>query len=224
MKSLADENLRRQEAVKKGQIVYGPTQFGENEFFDYQFSNNVFKLKEVLYSKDISEDDLRKLYERDRAEKYKLPDYIKVQKITIPFGSTEIEKEKAEQLIRQAKAKLDSGSDFESVAKLYNENGQVNDQIFDETTARRDVIQYSEVKAIAQKLEITQVSDVIEARSEFELIKCIDKKQDRYQSFDNARSKVQTDYIDKKYNALIDKLVEEANIQLNANVYNRLFP
>lgn len=87
LKSLADENHRRQEAVKKGQIVYGPTQFGENEFFDYQFSNNVFKLKEVLYSKDISEDDLRKLYERDRAEKYKLPDYIKVQKITIPLAA-----------------------------------------------------------------------------------------------------------------------------------------
>jgi hypothetical protein len=224
LKSLEDENWRRQEAVKKGQIVYGPTKFGENEFFDYQFSNSVFKLKEKLYAGSISEDDLRKLYDRDREEKYKLADHIKVQKITIPFGSTKNEKEKAEQLIRQAKTMLNSGSDFESVAKLYNVNGQVNDQIFDETTAKRDVILSSELKASASKLQVTEVSEVIEARNEFNLIKCIDKRQARYQSFDTVRTKVQSDYIDKKYNALIDKLVGEAKIQLNASVYNRLFP
>lgn len=224
LKSLADENQRRQEAVKKGQIVYGPTQFGENEYFDYQFSNSVFKLKEKLYAGSISEDDLRKLYERDREEKYRLPDYIKIQKIVIPFGSTESEKQKAEQSITLAKTRLNSGSDFESAAKLYSENGQVSDQIFDETTAKRDVILSAELKTIAAKLEIAQVSDVIETRSEFVLIKCIDKKQARYQNFDAVRTKVQSGDMDKKYNVLIDKLVEEAHIQMNASVYNRLFP
>ncbi|MZQ86377.1 hypothetical protein GQF01_30180 [Paenibacillus sp. 5J-6] len=224
LKSLADENHRRQEAVKKGQIVYGPTQYGENEFFDYQFSNSVFKLKEKLYAGSISEDDLKRLYEKDREEKYQLPDYIKIQKIVIPFGSTEREKQKAEQSITLAKTSLNSGSDFESVAKLYSDNGKVYDQIFDETTAKRDGILSSELITIAATLEIAQVSKVIETRSEFILMKCLDKKQARYQSFEAVRTKVQSDYMDKKYNALIDKLVGEANIQKNASVYNRLFP
>ena len=35
---------------EKGQAIYGPEQYGANEYFDYQLANYVYKLKQKLFS------------------------------------------------------------------------------------------------------------------------------------------------------------------------------
>jgi len=46
-------NERRKMAVQKSEIIYGPVEFTEQSFFDYQFSNAVIKLKQLMEGKEI---------------------------------------------------------------------------------------------------------------------------------------------------------------------------
>lgn len=224
LKSLEEENLKRQEAVKKNQVIYGPEQYGPNEYFDYQLSNNVYKLKEKLFSGSVTEEELRKQYDADKDKQYSMPDFIKFEKITIPFGSGAVEKEKAEQLIIKAKEMLDSGTAFENVAALFNQDGKVEEHILDETTARNDKYLHPELKAVAGSMEAGQISGPIETKDEFIIVKCTDKVSNRYQSYVDVKDKVRISYMDEKYEEIINKLVGEAHVQINQEVYNSIYP
>lgn len=224
LKSLEEENQKRQEAAKKNQVIYGPEQYGPNEYFDYQLSNNVYKLKEKLFSGAVTDKELRKKYEADKDKQYSMPDFMKLEKITIPFGSDAVEKEKAEQLIIEAKRMLDSGTAFENVAGQFNRDGKVEEQILDETTARHDNYLYPELKAVASILESGQISGPIETKGGFVIVKCMDKKSNRYQSYVDVKDKVRISYMDDKYEEIIDKQVGEAHVRINQEVYDSIYP
>lgn len=226
LKSLKEENEKRQEAVKKGLVIYGPEQYGANEYFDYQLSNNVFKLKEKLFTVElaVSEEDMRNKYESDKDKQYRLPDFVKLEKITIPFGSGANERESAKQLITKAKRMIDSGAAFGKVASQFNRDGKAEEQIFDETTGRNDGYLYPELKAVAGSIEPGQISGPIEVKGEFVIVKCTDKKTNRYQSYADVKDKVRTAFMDEQYELIIDKLVGEAQVQINQEVYEKIYP
>lgn len=226
LKSLKEENEKRQDAVKKGQAIYGPEQYGANEYFDYQLANYVYKLKQKLFSgkSAASEEELRKKYESDKETYYRLPDYVKLEKITIPFGSGTADRESAEQLITKAKRMIDSGRAFGEVAKQFNRDGKAEEQIFDETTAKNDDYLVPELKAVAGSMEPGQISGLIETKDEFVIVKCTDKKTNRYQSYTDVLDKVKTAYMDEQYEQLINKLVGEAHVQINQPVYEKIYP
>lgn len=224
LKSLKEENQKRQEAVKKDQVIYGPEQYGPNEYFDYQLSNNVYKLKEKLFSDAVNEEELRKQYEADKDKQYSMPDFMKFEKITIPFGSDAVEKEKAEQMIMKAKRMLDSGTAFENVAEQFNRDGKVEEHILDETTARNDHYLHPELKAVAGSMEAGQISGLIETKDEFIIVKCTDKVSNRYQSYVDVKDKVRISYMDEKYEEVIDKQVGEAHVRINQEVYDSIYP
>lgn len=226
LKSLKEENEKRKEAVKKGQVIYGPEQYGVNEYFDYQLANHVFKLKEKLFTGEfaVSEEDMRNKYESDKDKHYRLPDFVKLEKITIPFGSGANERESPKQLITKAKRMLESGKAFGEVASQFNRDGKAEEQILDETTAKNDGYLYPELKAVAGSMEPGQISGPIEAEGEFVIVKCTDKQTNRYQSYADVKDKVRTAYMDEQYEQIIDKLVGEARVQINQEVYDSIFP
>ena len=78
---------------------------------------------------------------------------MKLEKITIPFGSGTADRESAEQLITKAKRMIDSGRAFGEVAKQFNRDGKAEEQIFDETTAKNDDYLVPELKAVAGSME-----------------------------------------------------------------------
>lgn len=53
LKDLKTENRRRTKALKNNEIIYGPEQYGEVEYFSYRFINLVIKLKEKLSEKEL---------------------------------------------------------------------------------------------------------------------------------------------------------------------------
>lgn len=224
--SLRVENQSRNEAVKKGQVIYGPIEYGEGQYFDYLFSNQAIKLKEKMYyeKNSISEDELRGKYETDKVELYSLPDYIKVEKIVIRFDLNGAGREAALQKITEANMELDSGISFEEVGKQFNDDGKAIEQIFDENSLRHDLRLNPELKTVAEIMELGQVSDIIESDAEFDIIKCVERKNNRFQSYEDAKHSVQKAYIDEKYEELVDKLVKEANVQINKKVFEKIYP
>ena len=56
------------------------------------------------------------------------------------------------------------------------------------------------------------------------IVKCMDKKTNRYQSYADVLDKVKTAYMDEQYEKMVNKLVGEAQVQINQPVYDNIYP
>ncbi|MCX7708971.1 MAG: right-handed parallel beta-helix repeat-containing protein [Clostridia bacterium] len=69
LNELEKENERRKDAIKGKQIIYGPEEYGEAEFFSYAFSNMVIRLKEKLNKNELLvPEETRKILDRDKIQ------------------------------------------------------------------------------------------------------------------------------------------------------------
>jgi parvulin-like peptidyl-prolyl isomerase len=217
------ENIRRENAVKNKQVIYGPVQYEESYYFGYVFNNTVTKLKEKLGEKELcaKDEELKKYYETNRDKLFKKEDYIRVQKLSIPYiGEVEAN---AKEKIEQVKARVDVGERFEDIVKSFNEKNMpkltCEEQVFDEKTSRTDSRLNMELKDTAKKLIVGQVSGVFKSNGKFCIIKCVEKREGGYSTFIECKEVIKLKYIDKKFQELIEKLVKEAKIEINRSVY-----
>ena len=230
LKKLDKENKRREEAVKKREVIFGPVHYNPQDYFDYLFSNMLISLKEKLAGTEIkfTKDGLKNYYESVKENLYKKENTIIIQKIFLSCVDKEgnISKSKREEnsiKIERAKARMDKGEKFETLAMEYNEDEKdkktYGEQTFDRTTMRYDFMNYPKLKEEAQKLAVGQVSEIIEDNNAFYIIKCIEKGNAEYESFDKVKDNVELKYIDMKYEEMVNKLVKEAKVEINKKIY-----
>lgn len=222
LKDLKKENERRKKAVENNQVIYGPITYGENEYFIYTFSNLILKLKEKLYEKELkaTEDELLRVYETKKDELYKKPDIIKTEKISISFSS--LNKEDAKKQIELVKSEISKGKDFYELAKQYSIDGKVIEQTFDESTARTDSRFNEEFKLEILKLNKGNISNVIEEKDVFSIVKCVDKKDTGFYSFEEVKDNVKIKYLDEKYDEFIKSKVSQAKIEINQETLEKI--
>jgi len=229
LKDLEDENRQRKDALKNNKIVYGPDNYGEFEYFKYSFDNMVLKLKEKLKEKELAipEDRLEGMYSLLKETRFRLPDNIKIQTITISFADdkgiiSDGLKNKARIRIEEAKKRIDSGEPFEKVASEYNAKGSVVELTFTKEKQMAKDVAYPELLTEAVELEPGQVSEVIERGTDFALILCKEKKSTGYLSYKDAKKELLDELVEKDYEEYIDRLVEEANVEINEKLYKRM--
>jgi len=74
LKDLETINKARTKAKQEGTVIYGPVNYTEQSFFDYQFSNAVIRLKEELVKEKVlqaDEDKLKMQFEKMQKTVYK---------------------------------------------------------------------------------------------------------------------------------------------------------
>lgn len=74
LRSLDEENNRRKAAIEKKQVIYGPVQYSESNYFAYTLSNLTSKLINKLDEKELKaeESELKLFYEKNK-ERYTQP-------------------------------------------------------------------------------------------------------------------------------------------------------
>jgi parvulin-like peptidyl-prolyl isomerase len=68
-----------------------------------------------------------------------------------------------------------------------------------------------------------QVSDIVTFYNSFYLIKCIEKKDLGYTSFDDAKAGIKSKVISQKYDEMIEKSVKEDKVNVNQSIYGKIF-
>jgi len=235
--SLNKENERRAEIKAKGGILYGPGKFSENAYFAYQLANIEQDSKFKLGNGELkaTEEDLRSYYELKKDELYKRSDYIKVRSFSISFtdgngNRDESAYKKAEDVAKKAKAKTDSGGDFEKIASEYGSDLKlqikIEDMVFDEKTRKVDIkVNRGRLLDQAQKLLPNQVSDVFDDGRDFYVLKFLERRDGGYKSFEEVSADdndLKNRYLDMKYKEYVTRLVNEADIEINNRVYDRV--
>jgi len=167
------------------------------------------------------------MYNLLKDTRFKLPDDIKIQVISIGFTDekgiiNDDLKSKARVKIEEAKKRIDNGEPFEEVALDYNPKSGVLEYVFTKEKQMAKDISHPELLDEALKLKPGQVSEIIERSTDFVLILCKEKKSTGYLPYKDARKQLLDELIEKDYQEYIDKLVEQADVKINEKLYRRI--
>jgi hypothetical protein len=187
----------------------------------------VIKLKEVLARDNFSieEKDLKIFYEKNKNKRYQRQPSVKVNKLSVHHTDNKLNggllsKQEAQKLIRELKLKLAQGINFESFKN--NRNIFYEIQLFNDSTAAVDEKVHFQLRTVAFALLIGETSPIIEDENGFHIIKCLDNKDGSNIPFDEIKSIVRSDYIEKKYQDMLEKLISDAEININHAVYDSI--
>ncbi|MCF8028105.1 MAG: peptidylprolyl isomerase [Desulfobacteraceae bacterium] len=145
--------------------------------------------KKIESGISVSDEQARKYYQENK-EEYKVPEQIRARHILIQTEPDADEKQKAEakDKIQEVEKKLQSGQEFSELAKEYSDC-QSSEKGGDLGYFRRGQMVESFDEA-AFALEPGEVSEIVESRFGYHLIKSEDKKPADTKSFDEVKESV----------------------------------
>jgi hypothetical protein len=229
LKNLDAENERRQAAIKKGEPIYGPTQFDEDTFYRYLFSKMVEQLQQQLSEGDWkpSTTTLEAVYAERKETAYRKEDTVQFESLCWPYAKpsgeiTAESKQEAQLKMEEIRARLPQGFTFKDIAQRYPV--RYSEEALDDSTADSDVKYRPVLTHQVRSLSVGGVSQIFESDEEDAL--CLVKMTRRqivgYQPFDEVREEVQAQYIEEKYAAVIEQLAREAKIEINQKAYTAI--
>lgn len=180
----------------------------EADFQKYLTSNNISEdflrvwLKDqILGSKifesitkgiTVSDEEVQKYYDENKETVFITPEQIEVSHILVKFGendTTQKTKEEALEKIKTAQEKIENGDSFEDIANRYSEDENTNTSggalgYF----SRGELV--AEFEDAAYKLNIGEISDIVETTYGFHIIKVTDKKPESITPFVEVRDQI----------------------------------
>ncbi|MDQ6423639.1 peptidylprolyl isomerase [Paenibacillus sp. LHD-117] len=219
---LEEENSRRKEAVQKGQVIYGPEQYRERDYYRTTFDNLKYELKKkLLEEQPFQETELKQYYTENLESLFKKQDSIQIRKIYIPHSSEgELSESDAQVKMEELKQSIQSAGDFDQVCESLKTDDSEDtnlmfceEQEFTEMTARSDTMRAGLLLGQAQELEVGQVSEVFEENDVLYIIKCLEKEVGRKTGYEEAKGRIQLILMDLKYEEIVNQLVKQASIQ-----------
>lgn len=215
------ENERRQQAVAKGEIIYGPQSFGEEEFYQYTINNMGIRLKEELAKSelDLSSDAIITYYQEHKSSLYKKPPYIRTTKLVIM--DTSKEKGKAKDIAEQAKLKAEHLHSLQLAANQ-REDTELSEQIFDETSERGDNRYAAALLEAAKQLKPGEISPVIQIEGGYALLQGMEYRDDGYYSLAEVEEDIMNRLTDEQYEEWLSSQRETAEVKINNKLYNKV--
>ncbi len=174
-------------------------------------------IDQQITSKVVITDEESKAYYDKNPQMFKQPEQIKASHILIKVDAKADEAKKAEarQKIEEVQQKLKDGGDFAALAKEYSE-GPSSAKGGDLGYFRRgQMVKPFEEAALA--LKPNEVSDVVETRFGYHLIKVYDNKPEQTLAYADVKDKIiqrlKQEEIEKEAVQYVDKLKKDAKIE-----------
>jgi len=174
-------------------------------------------IDQQITSKVVITDEESKAYYDKNPQMFKQPEQIKASHILIKVDAKADEAKKAEarQKIEEVQQKLKDGGDFAALAKEYSE-GPSSAKGGDLGYFRRgQMVKPFEEAALA--LKPNEVSDVVETRFGYHLIKVYDNKPEQTLAYADVKDKIiqrlKQEKIEKEAVQYVDKLKKDANLE-----------
>ncbi len=142
----------------------------------------------------VSEQELRDYHAANRA-KYDIEEQRKISQILIKTGETTGDAAVAEVRARAEEIlqAIRGGGSFEEIAREYAEKLGPEFSLTEYGFLKRGILQ-EEIDAAAFAMQVDEISDVIQSKLGFHIIKLIEIRGGEMNSFENARDEVERDY------------------------------
>lgn len=238
LKALEQENLRRINAKRNGEVIYGPVQYSEAVYYNYLFSNMVIQLKYLLSEQVfmISDDVLQTEYEQVKDTLCMKGYFTEARLFELRYKASSDDaqairiKEKANEMMQiirdmiiQQKGYTDS-SLKDMVGKDPELSIIISDLVYNDSiySPEEENEFQSMVNESVKKLEKGECSPVLQSSGVLCLIYISNKESLGYKSFDRCRNVLRDSLIDRLYNQYIYDLKINAKVELNNDIYRQI--
>lgn len=217
------ENKRRKTAYENNEVIYGPIEYGESEYYGIVNSNIFGKLEETYIENiSFSDEELKNFYNENREELFKSPDELKIMKVSVHYLQADnITKEDAQKLMEEVKMNLEIGMDIK--AATMDERLNVEEQLLDYKGTHSYGLINPILTSEALKLNVDEVTEVIDEGGNFNIVQCVEKTNSGYLEFnEGAKDSINRSLAKKEFKAYIEKRIKEADVTINNKVYDRI--
>ena len=203
------ENERRRLAVAQGQVIYGPVQYSEFEYFQYLHSNLLIRLKDHFAKKvRMSPAQLRATYAAQR-ESFARDPVVTVQVMELAHSQAG---DGTPPAVAEAQRRLAAGEEFERVAS--DVGATLTERTFDESSKRGDLRLQPALRTAALRLRAGEVSAVVEGPGALYLLRCRERTEGGYVPFDVASTAIRRSVADARFAELLRTRVQEAQVEV----------
>jgi hypothetical protein len=212
VKNFRDENIRRKEALSRGEPVYGPEQYTQAIYYDLTLAETEHSLKKTLEAGfAVDEGELLRLYEADyRAGTY----HPGRTTIDCAFINIDAGGRVAEAL----RAAVTGGEEMGGAAGSFGA-GYRRQSI---NLLRMPGMGLSApMQEAARSLEAGGVSRVVEDGEYYWVFKCIEREGEKYLSFDETKPAIMQDLLEKEYKKQLEARMAGA-CKVNPRVYAKI--
>lgn len=213
-------NEERLKLVEEKKPIYGPVQYKEREYYEYILNTMQEKVKEYLVNNEISFeiDVLNEYYNKMKEVYFKNEDTVKVEILTIPYNNENMIN--AKDTLQEVKEKIISGEDITNNIK--DSQIKIINREFRPDTAREDEKNDMELKNIVYRLKSGEVSEILEDRENYYIIKCLDVIENGYKSFEEVKGIIKKYYVDDEYEKLVNEKKDNSTIEINKKAYSKI--
>jgi len=205
--------------AKKDGYDKKPEVVDQLEIFKDSFLANIYLQKEVIEKFTVSEEDMKSYYETHE-EEFKKPEMVKARHILIKIdaGASEEEKKKAQEQAGDILKKIKAGDDFAKLASEFSDDNVSKTNGGDlGFFARGSMVKPFEDAAFA--LKPGEISDIVETRFGYHIIKVDEKKDAEIEPFDTVKERINQKLLQdgtrSKITEFIDKSMEDAGVELH---------
>lgn len=238
-REMAKENGQREAALKAKQPIYGPVRLDESAFRNVYISKLRIHLKEILSESELKASDevLKQHYEQVKDTQYIDEDRVRFQKVSVsyrdakPGNGSDQQKQTAKKLLDSIKQLADQGKVMSGAVKAQQADnmGQQMIRYTEEELNANTAGSYFKTQPmlfsiLASGLREGGISSVYDEAilGEYALIQITDREALGYKSFDKAESDVRKSYVDTAYSAYLNKLTDEAKVEIIPKYYDRI--
>ena len=239
LKELKKENKARAKAMAEGHVLYGPLEYDENGYFTYTFSHLLIELKKVLLEKAYppDEDQLYAYYLSVRDEKYARADDVAYESLYIPYSREDgrIDEDLRDKgyaflsLLYEDEIKNKPDVDWASLEALMKSrfpNSVYEKGTLDENGAGSYSKAYPLSFEDMSKLAPGQIGTVLDEglARRVSLVRVLDRQEGGYKAYEEYGDSILFNYGEMKYEELVASLIDEAVVEINSRIYERMYP
>lgn len=219
-KALKDENKRRKKAKENNEVIYGPIEYTEKQYYQYLIENLIIGLKRKIELKevDLSDGNVNNYY-NENLDDYKLDDKVLVDVISINFLNDDEKvldenKEQAYNNLEKIRERLLLNEDID---KLEFEANKINiyELSFDYENKRLNDKYNAEFIEEIKEMKVGDISKIIEQNGSYNLLICKERAKEENINMEEVKEEIRAKLVDDYYNLMIDEAMKSSDIRVN---------
>lgn len=220
VRQLEANNQERSKAIASGQVITGLSSFELEQYISYRASGlrRQFCDDETNPEMALTEEDVRRRYEEDKADLYNMEDSVQLSYIEISDGNLQAEEVSSlEQEVRQLRmAAVECGSLKEAVSQMPRLLEYFREMTMEGESYASYARTYGDLLALSEELDSGEVSEVISRSGRIWLIECVERVDNDCQPFESVASVVKRTIQEERYDALIAQRTEQMEAEYDA--------
>lgn len=224
LKAVKKENENRTLAVKKGEIVYGMVNFTPKEYLGHlktdletNLIKNLSQKKEnPLYT---TEEEIRTYFNNHKDEWSENSTVTTIWDITLPKES-----EDSMNLLTELRKQLSSNADMDTRKEIINNFKEIHstERIFTADSYKEDLYSCMEVRTMADKLQVNEVSTVLESEMEYHLVWVLDRQTNEEEAYKEYEARIKEALLHDKFNQYLEDYESSLHIVVNNKLYRKI--